>query len=86
MLQQHEQLLCLLRAELLSKSLGAGAAAGSHTSSVVGMCTRYRQAMSAMMQDAAPVQLTGDPSFLADTMLQPEGVYYQYTVRMQLKA
>ena len=69
-LQQHEQLLCLLRAQLLPKGPGPGSAAGSHSSSVTGMCMRYQQAVSAMVQDAAPVQLTGDPSFISDIMSQ----------------
>ena len=69
-LQQHEQLLCLLRAQLLHKGPGPGSAAGSHSSSVTGMCLRYQQAVSAMVQDAAPVQLTGDPFFISDTMSQ----------------
>ncbi|CAK0784759.1 hypothetical protein CVIRNUC_007963 [Coccomyxa viridis] len=58
-LQQHEQLLCLLRAQLLHKGPGPGSAARCHSSSVMGMCMRYQQAVSAMVQDAAPVQLTG---------------------------
>ena len=62
-LQQHEQLLCLLRAQLLHKGQGPGSAARYHSSSVTGMCMRYQQAVSAMVQDAAPVQLTGDHLF-----------------------
>ena len=69
-LQQHEQLLCLLRAQLLHKGPGPGSAAQCHSSSVMGMCMRYQQAVSAMVQDAAPVQLTGDPFFTADILSQ----------------
>ena len=69
-LQQHEQLLCLLRAQLLHKGQGPGSAARCHSSSVTGMCMRYQQAVSAMVQDAAPVQLTGDHFFISAFMLQ----------------
>lgn len=64
-LQQHEQLLSLLRAELLGKGMGsaqtAGQAGQTLSSTVVGMCTRYQQAVSAMIQDSVPVSLTGAP-------------------------
>ena len=69
-LQQHEQLLCLLRAQLLHKGQGPGSAAHCHSSSVTGICMRYQQAVSAMVQDAAPVQLTGDHFFISVIMSQ----------------
>lgn len=55
-LQQHEQLLALLRAELMGRGQSP---AQEQSTTVVGMCMRYQQAVSAMIQDAAPKSLTG---------------------------
>ena len=53
---QHEQLLKLLRANLLgSEPCPAPALPGT----VVGMCMRYQQSVAAMVKSAAPVSLTG---------------------------
>ena len=54
--QQHEQLLGVLRARLLgSEPCPAPAIPGR----IVGMCMRYQQSVAAMMKDGAPVSLTG---------------------------
>ena len=50
---QHEQLINLLRANLLPAQIAPLPV------SVVGMSARYQQAVTSMMQDAAPVNLTG---------------------------
>ena len=54
--QQHGQLLSLLRANLLGSVPGAAPALPGV---VVGMCMQYQQSVAAMMKDAAPVSLTG---------------------------
>ncbi len=60
--QQHEQLLKLLRANLLgSRPCPAPALPGM----VVGMCMRYQQSVAAMVKDAAPVSLTGASQHLS---------------------
>lgn len=59
--QQHEQLLGVLRAKLLgSEPCPAPAFPGM----IVGMCMRYQQSVAAMMKDGAPVSLTGAFEFL----------------------